>query len=105
MIFHLETGYFIWNFLGWAGIFLFSALLFCFFIYINVNKNCIIRVKGDEGTFIEFNGSGSGFENKVFLFRTKCLAPWFEKHFCHILTVAVLFLLFLTALFSSFGVE
>lgn len=38
MIPTLETGYFIWNFTAWIKIFLLSAVIFCFLIYVIKKK-------------------------------------------------------------------
>ncbi len=105
MIFRLETGYFVWNFFAWAGIFFFSALFFCLFIYLRKTKVGGYFIKEEQAVLRDVNGSARNFENKVSDFKEKSFDPWLEKPFCHALTIVVLFVLFMIAIFSGVGVE
>ena len=105
MIFTLETGYFIWNFSAWLRIFLLSAGAFCLLTYIIKRKTGGSLVNSKLTRGCDDRNAAGFFELKVSSFRGKVMQPWFDFPFSHILSIAVLFLLFAVALFSKSGVE
>lgn len=105
MISTLETGYFIWNISAWFKMFLFSSGIFCLTIYIikKITGGDLVSNKMTRGCREDIEESF--FEEKVSLFKSKIMQPWFDYPFSHIISIIVLFLLFAVALFSSSGVE
>ncbi len=105
MISTLETGHFIWNFSAWFKIFFLFAGIFCLLTFV------IKRSTGgsliSNKTTLRYNDDIEDdlFMQKVSLFRSKIIKPWFDFPFSHILSLALLFLLFAVALFSKNGVE
>lgn len=105
MIYSLETGYFIWNFPAWIGLYVFSSLIFCLLIYVIKSKVEVSFVGEDKAAGKDGSEQNENFEDVFGSFRKKCFDPWFEQPIFHLLAVAALFVLFLIALFSSMGVE
>lgn len=105
MISTLETGYFIWNFTTWIKIFLLSAVIFCFLIYVikkktggNLISSKKMREYGEDQDEVIS-------EQRTAMLRSKIMGPWFDFPFLHLLSMVLLFLLFAVALFSGSGVE
>ena len=105
MISILETGYFIWNFTAWIKIFLLSAVIFCFLIYVikkktggNLISSKKMREYGEDQDEVIS-------EQRTAMLRSKIMGPWFDFPFLHLLSMVLLFLLFAVALFSGSGVE
>lgn len=100
----LETGFFIWNFAAWLKVFVFSSFFFCLAVFI-IKK----RTGGSlaaTGSIRGLTGEERGrFEEKIRSFRLRVMNPWFDMPYSHLLTMSVLFLLFLAALFSKSGVK
>lgn len=105
MISTLETGYFIWNFSAWFKMFLVSAGIFCFIIYIIEKRTdgYLISTKLIRGCREDVEESF--FEHWASLFKSKIMEPWFDFPFSHIISIIVLFIFFAVALFSNSGVE
>ena len=105
MISTLETGYFRWNLSAWIRIFLFSAGIFCLIIFIIEKRTGgnLVSTKTTRGCNEDLEESF--FEQKVGMFKSRIMEPWFDFPFSHIISIIVLFLLFAVALFSSNGVE
>ena len=105
MISTLETGYFIWNISAWLVMFFFSAGIFCLATYIIKKRTGgdLVSNKMIRGCREEFEESF--FEQKASFFKSRIMEPWFDFPFSHILSIIVLFLLFIVALFSNSGVE
>ena len=105
MISTLETGYFMWNFTAWVKIFLLSAVIFCFLIYVikkktggNLISSKKMREYGEDQDEVIS-------EQRTAMLRSKIMGPWFDFPFLHLLSMVLLFLLFAVALFSGSGVE
>ena len=105
MISTLETGYFIWNFTAWIKIFLLSAVIFCFLIYVikkktggNLISSKKMREYGEDQDEVIS-------EQRTAMLRSKIMGPWFDFPFLHVLSMVVLFIFFAVALFSGSGVE
>ena len=105
MISTLETGYFIWNFTAWIKIFLLSAVIFCFLIYVikkktggNLISSKKMREYGEDQDEVIS-------EQRTAMLRSKIMGPWFDFPFLHLLSMVLLSLLFAVALFSGSGVE
>ena len=105
MISTLETGYFIWNFTAWIKIFLLSAVIFCFLIYVikkktggNLISSKKMREYGEDQDEVIS-------EQRTAMLRSKIMGPWFDFPFLHVLSMVVLFIFFAVALFSGNGGE
>lgn len=105
MIFRLETGYFIWNLYAWAAVFLLSTAVVCGAVYAIysitggrlLNEKDIVPKK--DGWLDETA------EHSASSFMDKTVAAWAKLPFCHMLMIAALTLLFMSALFSSLRME
>ncbi len=100
----LETGYFIWNFSAWLKIFLRPQEPSPSSGIIKKKDRRESRDQQDDARLL-WRGLHGFFEQKVSSFRIKVMQPWFDFPFSHILSIAVLFLLFAVALFQKSGVE
>ncbi|MDD4159899.1 MAG: hypothetical protein PHO18_03015 [Synergistaceae bacterium] len=101
----LETGYFIWNLSAWLKISLFSAGVFCLLTFIIKKKTGGSLVSSRTARKCITNHEDNFFQQNASLFRNRIMQPWFDLPFLHILSITVLFLLFIVALFSKNGVE
>ena len=98
----LETGFFIWNFAAWLKIFVFSSLFLCTIVFLIkkrtggslIDTKHVGECRKEEGT---------PFEQKILNFKRRALNPWFDLPSSHLITMSVIFLLFLVAIFSGTG--
>ncbi len=101
----LETGHFIWNFSAWIRIFSFSAAIFCLITYLIKSKRGGSILRGEDFKGCHREVRASVFEQVILTVKNKIISPWVEMPFSHILSMAVLFLLFMAALFSKAGMD